>query len=234
MATASRLASLFGPGFLDLVAPGLYVWALTVAWPSAQRLAPLEARLLAGAALLALLAGAILRHFWPFAARMAGLWVFVGCSVGAWTLLARALAPAHLDPVHGLLGSVGWAAFAIVWGGDRAAPPPRATPTPSLPWTGGRRRTALVMAVVATAAAIPIALAWWVENNERALLAHAVSLAAGIALLACAVDLASPTPRDAAPRAPLERPRRRLLNAAWPLAALAGLALAGALFALLR
>jgi len=90
------------------------------------------------------------------------------------------------------------------------------------------------MAVVATAAAIPIALAWWVENNERALLAHAVSLAAGIALLACAVDLASPTPRDAAPRAPLERPRRRLLNAAWPLAALAGLALAGALFALLR
>jgi hypothetical protein len=225
---------LFGSGFLDLVAPGLYVWALTVAWPAAQRLAPVEARLFAVAALLALLAGALMRRFWPFAARVAALWLFVGCSVGAWTLLARALAPAHLDPVHGLLGSVGWAAFAIVWGGDRATRERTPAPTLSPPWPEARRHTAVIMAVVATAAAIPVALAWWVENNERALLAHAVSLAAGIALLACAVDLASPVPRDAGPRPPVERPRRRLANAAWPLATLAALALAGALFALLR
>ena len=227
-----RIAALFGQGFLDLLAPGLYVWAITVAWPAAQRLAPFEARLLAGAALPALVTGALLRRVWPLGARLAGLWLFVGCSVGAWTLLARAIAPSHLDPVHGVLGSVGWAAFAIVWGGDRATSEARATPNP--PWPEARRRTALVMAVIATAAAFPVALAWWVENNERALLAHAVSLAAGLALLACAVDLAAPGPRDAGLRARLERPRRRLLSAAWPLVTLAGLALAGALFALLR
>ena len=234
MAIARHLSALFGQGFLDLLAPGLYVWALTVAWPASQRLAPFEARLLAGAALLVLVTGALLRRFWPFGARLAGFWLFVGCSVAAWTLLARALAPSHLDPVHGVLGSVGWAAFAIVWGGDRAAPEAPTAPTPSLPWSHARRRTAVVMAVVASAAAIPIALAWWVENNERALLAHAVSLAAGLALLACAVDLASPGPREPGPRHPIERPQRRLLSAAWPLAALTGLALAGTLFAFLR
>jgi len=105
----------------DLLAPGLYAWAITVAWPAAQRLAPFESRLLAGAALVALVAGALLSRFWPFAARIAGLWLFVACSLGAWVLLARSIAPAHLDPVHGLLGSLGWAAFAVVWAGDSAA-----------------------------------------------------------------------------------------------------------------
>jgi hypothetical protein len=232
---ASRaFPSLFGQGFSDLVAPGLYAWAITVAWPAAQRLAPLESRLLAGAALVALLASALLSRFWPFAARIAGLWLFVGCSLGAWALLARSVAPTHLDPVHGVLGSLGWAAFAIVWGGERPAPGPTEASAPSQPWPEVRRRTRLVMAVVAVAAAIPIALAWWVENMERALLAHAVSLAASIALVAQAADLAAPTPREAGPRPAAERPRRRLLGAAWPLAALTGLTLAGTLFALLR
>jgi hypothetical protein len=92
----------------------------------------------------------------------------------------------------------------------------------------------LIMAIVAAAAAIPIALAWWVESAERALLAHAVSLAAGIALVAHAADLAAPVPRDPGPSPPAERPRRRLWRAAWPLVALTGLALAGALFGVLR
>src|SRR5689334_18358366 len=226
--------SLLGQGFFDLVAPGLYVWGLTVAWPAAQKLAPWESRLLATAALVILLAGAGLSRFWPYAARMAGLWLFVGCSVGAWTLLGRSIAPTHLDPVHGMLGSVGWAAFAIVWGGERAPPDVAPSPRAALPWSEARRRTARVMTVVATAAAIPMALAWWVEGAERALLAHAVSLAAGIALLARGVELASPASRESGLPLPIERPQNRLLGAAWPLAALAGLALAGTLFALLR
>ena len=58
----------------------------------------------------------------------------------------------------------------------------RAIATPGaarvLPWPDARRRSALIMAVVATAAAVPMALAWWVEGTERALFAHAVALAA--------------------------------------------------------
>jgi hypothetical protein len=89
------------------------------------------------------------------------------------------------------------------------------------------------MAMVATTAAVPMALAWWVEGTERALFAHAVALAAALALVARAADLASPM-RETGPRAAALRPQRRLLAAAIPLTALAGLALAGALFSLLR
>ena len=239
MATARALApsvpkSPAGQGFSDLLAPGLYAWCITVAWPAAQHLAPVEARLLAGAALASLVGGAVLTRFWPFAARMAGLWLFVACSLGAWAMLGRFIATAHLDPVHGLLGAVGWAAFAIVWGGERPALDPPDSPARSLPWPDTRRRAALIVGAVAAAAAIPIALAWWVQSTERALLAHAVSLAAGIALIAHAADLAAPQPREPGPRPPPDRPQRRLFGAAWPLAALAGLALAGAVFSLLR
>jgi hypothetical protein len=90
------------------------------------------------------------------------------------------------------------------------------------------------MAVVAVAAAIPMIFAWWVVSIERALLAHAVSLAAAIALIASAIDLAAPYSRELGPRPPVERPQKRLMSAAWPLTVLAGLALAGALIALVR
>jgi hypothetical protein len=102
------------------------------------------------------------------------------------------------------------------------------------PWPAERRRTAVIMSVIATAAAIPIALAWWVQTTERAMLAHAVSLAAGIALIARAADIAAPLRYGPTPLAATERPRRRLAAAAGPLAVLLGLALMGALFGVLR
>jgi len=232
------LSSLASAGIFDLLAPGLYAWGMTVAWLAAQRLAPFPARALAGAALASLVFCAILTRFWPLGARIAGVWLFLGTSLGTWIMLARSIAPTNFDPVHGMLGAVGWAAFAIVWGGQRAAPDAVDARTEGsarpLPWPETRRRTALVMALIGVAASLPMALAWWVQNTERALLAHAVSLAAAIALVAQAADVASPTPREAGPPPLPERPKRRLLGAAWPLAALVGLALAGALFGLLR
>jgi hypothetical protein len=223
-----------GQRLFDLLAPGLYAWGVTVAWPAAQRLAPFESRVLAGAALASLVTGAVLSPFWPSAGRIAGLWLFLACSLGTWAILQRSIAPSHLDPVHGVLGAVGWAAFAVVWGGERTAPDAPDAPQRALPWPDTRRRTTRIMALLAAAASVPIALAWWVQSIERALLAHAVSLGAGIALLACATDLAAPASRETGPPLPAARPKRRLLDAAWPLAALVGLALAGALFGLLR
>jgi hypothetical protein len=231
----SRLvASLAGAGIFDLLAPGLYAWGMTVAWPASQRLAPFPARVLAGASLASLVVCAVLTRFWPVAARIVGVWLFLATSLGAWIMLARSVAPTQLDPVHGVLGAVGWAAFAIVWGGHRAPPATSEARARPLAWSGVRRRTAITMSLVAAAASLPMALAWWVQSIERSLLAHAVSLAAAIALIAQAADLAAPAPREAGPPPPPDRPRRRLLGAAIPLAALVGLALAGALFGLMR
>jgi hypothetical protein len=228
------LSSPASTGIFDLLAPGLYAWGMTVAWPTAQRLAPFPARVLAGAALLSLLVCAVLTRFWPLGARVAGVWLFLGTSLGTWIMLARFLAPTHLDPVHGVLGAVGWGAFAIVWGGQRPAPETSDVPTRAMAWPEARRRTALIMSVVAVTAALPMAFAWWIQNAERALLGHAVSLAAAIALVAFGADVASPIPREAGPPPLPDRPRRRLMGAALPLAAFVGLALAGALFGLLR
>ena len=227
-------ASLAEKGFFDLMAPGLYAWGVTVAWPASQRLAPLSARLLAGGALAALIAGAVLTRFWPLGARIAGIWLFLGTSLGCWALLSRSIDATHLDPVHGLLGAVGWVAFAIVWGGERTRRDPPVAPARTLPWPDVRRRSALIMAVIAAAASVPLALAWWVEATERALLAHAIALAAAIALFARAAELAAPPTREPGPMPPAPRPQKRLLGAALPLSALAVLALAGALLTLLR
>jgi hypothetical protein len=226
------LAALAREGVFDRLAPGLYAWGVTVAWPASHRLAPLTARISAGVALATLLIGAIASRFWP-PARIAAMWLFVATSLGTWVLLSRVIDPTHLDPVHGVLGSVGWGAFAVAWGGDRMRPEEGAAAGPA-PWPAERRRTAVIMSVIATAAAIPIALAWWVQTTERAMLAHAVSLAAGIALIARAADIAAPLRYGPTPLAATERPRRRLAAAAGPLAVLLGLALMGALFGVLR
>ncbi|MET0596131.1 MAG: hypothetical protein ABW133_25755 [Polyangiaceae bacterium] len=226
-------ASLVREGTFDLLAPGLYAWGVTVAWPASHRLAPFASRVLAGVALGALLVGSVASRFWP-PLRIAALWVVVATSLGSWVLLARAIDPSHLDPVHGLLGSVGWAAFAVVWGGERTRVPAPEPPGRPLPWPRERRRTVLLMSFLATAAAVPIALAWWVQTTERAMLAHAVSLAAGIALIARAADMAAPVRREPQPLLAVDKPRRRLAGAAGPLAVLAGLALIGALFGVLR
>jgi hypothetical protein len=225
------LATLAQEGFFDRLAPGLYAWGVTVAWPASNRLAPATARLFAGAALATLFVGAIVSRFWR-PARIAALWLFVATSLGTWVLLARAIDPNHLDPVHGVLGSVGWAAFAVSWSGDPVRSDDAGAQT--VPWPAARRRSALVMSLIATAAAIPIALAWWVQTTERAMLAHAVSLAAGIALVARAADIAAPLRHEPIPLAGTDRPRRRLASAAGPLAVLVGLALMGALFGVLR
>src|SRR5262245_46971164 len=130
----SRLvASLAEKGFFDLLAPGLYAWSVTVAWPASQRLAPFSARILAGGALAALVAGAVLTRFWPLGARVAGIWLFLGTSLGCWAMLSRSIDATHLDPVHGVLGAIGWGAFAIVWGGERAPRVTASTPVRALP-----------------------------------------------------------------------------------------------------
>jgi hypothetical protein len=233
VATRSRPPS---AKLFDVLAPGLYAWGVTVAWPVSHRFAPLGSRILALVAVVALVSGGALMFLTPTLSRIFGIWIFVASCVGSWAFIAPALAPTQLDSVQGVLGAFGWALFAISWGSDTPTPTATATATattttqPALPKT-----TPLLLTLVALAAATPMLLAWSVQTLERALLAHAVSLAVAIALVAFAVDLFEP--RSAAEQAGFagfHSPERRLSSALPTLALLAMLAIAGAAYALLR
>ena len=102
---------------MDLLAPGLYAWGVTIAWPAAQRFAPLGARISALVAVVALVAGSLLTTSSPLAARVSSVWIFLGAAVVSWAFLGTSLSPAQLDPVQGVLGSVGWLFFALGFAG---------------------------------------------------------------------------------------------------------------------
>src|SRR5262245_3062930 len=163
----------------DVLAPGLYAWAVTVGWPVSQRFAPLGARIFALVALVTLVAGSTLLFSSPRLARILGVWTFLAACIGTWAWYAPALGPLHFDPVQGILGSVGWALFAIAWAGDAAtapstspvAPPPGPNARPDGDPAARRRRNvpraaAAVLALVAVAAAVPMVLSWWVASLE--------------------------------------------------------------------
>jgi hypothetical protein len=214
----------------DVLAPGLYAWGVTVAWPVSQRFAPLGSRILALVAVVALVCGGALMFLSPTLSRIFGIWIFVASCVGSWAFIAPALGPTQLDSGQGVLGAFGWALFAVSWGSDTSTP----TPTPTLP-SALPRIAPLLLTLVALTAATPMLLAWWVPTLERALLAHAVSLAVAIALVTLAIDLFEP--RSAAEQAGfagLRTPERRLSSALPSLILLALLAIAGAAYALLR
>jgi hypothetical protein len=228
----------------DVLAPGLYAWGLTVGWPVSRRFAPLGARIFALVALVALVSGAALLFSSPKLSRVLGIWIFLVSCIGAWASYAQAFSPLQLDPVHGALGSLGWALFAISWAGERA--PATATVTWSATATttadrAERQRSAapraatIVLTVVAVAASVPMVLAWSVESLERALLAHAVSLAAAIALVAFAADLFEPRSRaEEAGFDALRKPEKRIAAALPAFIALTALAVLGAAYTLLR
>ena len=118
-----------------MLVPGLYAWGVTVAWPASQRFTAPAARGLALAALVALGAGSLLAAPSPQAGRLVGVWGFLGCSFAAWVLMAPALAPGQLDPLFGMLGSIGWIFFAIAWGSasePAGVPRPDRGPSPPL------------------------------------------------------------------------------------------------------
>ena len=236
---ARGFGSISGGRLVDALAPGAYAWGITVAGPASQRFAPLGARICALVAVVSLVSGAILMTSSPAIARIAGIWGFLCASIGAWTFLGPSLLPSHLDPVQGVLGSLGWLLFAIAWAAPVTPPVDVPHPSTSLVDVGPRqamtRTTPWVLAVVAAAAAVPMVLAWWVASTERALFAHAAALAAALALVACASDLFDPRGTAAEARAlALRRPRERLREAASAVVVLLALVLIGATYALLR
>jgi hypothetical protein len=184
-----RHAKRSGP--FDLLLPGLYAWGVTVAWPASQRTSSYEVRVLAMAALLALVFGAGLAFARPLLGRIFGIWIFLLASVASWSRIAPALFLARLDPVQGSLGSLGWGIFAWSWARQQkraADPDPEVDPSAPSPRQAMPPHLFPMLVSVAAIAALPMVSAWWVKGLERALVAHVVALAAAIALVSVAAD----------------------------------------------
>jgi hypothetical protein len=226
-------ASKGGP--FDLLAPGLYAWGLTVAWPATMRWVPVQTRIFALVALVALVAGAGLAFIAPRLGRIVAIWLFLGACVASWAKVEPSLFLARLDPLQGLLGSFGWALFALSWARqDKSIPlaTAEANPTPAPRQTMPRQLTAMVVLVCA-AAALPIVVAWWVKGFERALVAQTIALATAVALLSLGAELAD----TGVARGGLQArspPTMRLSGAAPALLALGILAALGAAWGLMR
>jgi hypothetical protein len=190
--------------------------------------------LFAFAALVALAAGAGLAFLWPLAGRMVGIWLFLAACVASWSQATPSLFLARLDPVQAVLGSVGWALFALGWARqEKSGPAPDAVPPghADLPRHTVPRRLRIMVAMVSLAGALPLILAWWVRGLERALVAHAVAIAAAIALVTSAAELGEAGTRGKHEAA---APRARLSAAAPGLVLLCILAALGAGYSLLR
>jgi hypothetical protein len=244
-----RLIGLRGTGgrLFDALAPGLYAWGVTVGWPVSHRFAPLASRIFALVALVSLVSGAALLFSAPRLARAFGIWIFLAACIGAWAMFSPAFSPRTLDPVQGVLGAIGWAFFAISWASDPAAPNAPPSPTVAAEPTRGAgpdrasgrqalpKGAAAALFFIAILAAIPMFLAWSVQTLERALIAHVVSLAAGIALVSIMADRFEP--RSRAEQAGFDasrKPERRITAALPAIVALTALAVAGAAYTLLR
>ena len=210
---------------------GGYAWAVTVAPTVWERGAPVIAILAAGVGLAALLASAVGDRLWGGRGRAAALWVFVLASALAWLSAPAALRPTRLDTTRGLAGMAGWALFALASAGPALGErqePGRVVDDAPLEARNRFARGDVAYPLVGGAVALGLqAVGWGVTSPERALLVRLVALAAGLAIVGTAAEIAL---ARHAPRAPRSW-KARMRTVGGPLLLLAGLALAGLLFA---
>lgn len=183
---------------LDVAIPGLYAWVVTVALPVRQLEVQGWAPLVSWISLLSLTATSTLaatpfRRWSPIAVS-----AFVGASALVWFLTEP------LEVQVGLLGSIGWAAFAVGWvraaatREDLDASAARAIElAPRHPFSVLARM--FVAAALGGAVAL-VFLAFQIEGRERALLGQAVAVMGTLSLLTIAASSAATFGRKAAAR----------------------------------
>ena len=174
------------PAF-DVAIPGLYAWVVTVGWPLHRNAASTWAYGFGAIAFVALAVSSwmVLLPYRLWSAVAVG--AFITASAIVWFLV---------DPESlslGLLGSVGYAAFAVGWvraSGTREVDKDALAYALDLP----PRRNMSLRAMVAlygglVGAIVPLALAFRIEDRQRALLGHAVALLGALHLLSIASKL---------------------------------------------
>jgi hypothetical protein len=180
---------------------GAYAWLVTVAPLAWRPGAALPTRVGAATGLAALVVGAMSERRWGARSRLASFWVFVLSSALAWSADPTGLAPSRVDGARGVAGMLGWALFALA----SAAPAIDWAPAPGRVVEDGamseRRRlasgdAAYLLVGACLAAALQV-YGWTIARAERALVVRLVGIAAGLAFIGAAseVALARHTPR---------------------------------------
>lgn len=182
--------------------PGLYAWAVTVAptvWNDGE---PVAARVAGLVAPIFLGVGAALEPRVGLPARVLSLWSFVIACGFVWGAAPNELTPLRLDPVRGVAGMLGWALFALA---SAAGPPSRSigsrgagggvagpgAGTTSIEQPASRWRLDIAcVGVGALVAAVMQFGGWQISTPESALFVRFVTVAAGLATLTLATNLA--------------------------------------------
>lgn len=171
----------------NVLLPGLYAWAATVAQPAMARGSPVMGRVTALLALACLILGTVLAVEHPRPGRVLGILGFAVLSVGTWALLGHRVGVEQLEPVRACLGAVGWMLFAFGWGAVRTVgsvpeDDPNVVSGPPLRARGGLPSFAnWVLGLAVTCALLPVLLAWRVTRPDHALFAHAGAALAAMA-----------------------------------------------------
>jgi hypothetical protein len=222
---------------VQVAVAGAYAWAVTVApaaWAPGAKTSSSLAKIAAGAALVALVAGAAGESRWGARARFGSLWAFVLLSALAWCAAPTELGPGTIDALGGLAGMLGWGLFALASAGPAlGARRESERVVDDLPLEARKRLargdSAYILGSVLVAVALQV-VGWREASPERALLVRLVALASGLAAVGAAAEMAS---ARHAPR--VSRPWKvRVRGAAGALTLLGMLALGGLLLALTR
>lgn len=188
-------SSIAGPVRLNLLVPGAYAWAVTVAIPAiGTGVLPVVC---AVTALLSLVAGVLLSYRFAEIGRLLSMVGFLGLCCVTWLLMGDALNIASLEPVRSALGALGWMVFALGWGAVRQPGfVPEEHPRfvrdaePLLPRRPLPRGTLAVFGLAVSCALGPWLLAWSVAQREHALLAHALGLGAAMWMMVSGSNIA--------------------------------------------
>jgi hypothetical protein len=167
--------------------PGTYAWGVTVAPGAWARGASMSARMAAIAALAALAASVMAERRWGERARIVGVWAFVGACAVSWSAAPRGLSSFRVDAYRGLAGMLAWGLFAFA---SCAPVAPAHAANARRPSNSQPRGDMAYLACGALLAALFEGPGWGIESAERALLVRFVALAAGLAILGAATQVA--------------------------------------------
>jgi hypothetical protein len=209
-------------------------WSITVAPAAFARGSAAPARLFAILSLASGLAGPVFLAERRRIGRHVGITAFLAFSVAAWMFCQPALHPLRLSPFRAATGSLAWAIFALSWREvwprpeERTETDSQAAPLParsSLPFFSIPILTSAVLGAL-----LLVFGAFRTREPERGLVAQAVAIACGVALVTGASTLATTLGKER-----VSGPGRRFTAiVVRALLLLVVVALGGALYILLR
>jgi hypothetical protein len=182
--------------YANVLLPGLYAWATTVARPAASSQATFAIRAAALGSALVLMLGPLLMARAPRLGRALGVHAFVGFAVLTWALLRHAGLPFGGQALEAAFGAVGWTLYAFGWGelSARRRVPERdphvlsgASLQPKKSWS---RSAEIILALGVLGSAVVLALAFRVARPSHAVMGHALALLLSLLVISAASRVA--------------------------------------------